>query len=114
MNGTLREIANFVAGLYFQNKEIITVIALGMACGVISQVILPGKGFGIITTILVGIAGCVIGKYFLAKYITFIDNKTMKIVVSGIAGTMVLSSIINALRIGEPKHKDKTKWRNNA
>jgi uncharacterized membrane protein YeaQ/YmgE (transglycosylase-associated protein family) len=113
MNGTLREIANFVAGLYFQNKEIILVIALGMACGVISQVILPGKGFGIIMTILVGIAGCVIGKYFLVKYITFIDSKNMKIIVAGIAGTMVLSSLINLLRIGEPKHKDKTKWRNN-
>lgn len=113
MNSTLREIANFVAGLYFQNKEIIILIALGMACGVISQVILPGKGFGIIMTIVVGIAGCFIGKYFLVKYITFIDNKTMKIIVAGVAGTMVLSSAINVLRIGQPKHKDKTKWRNN-
>ena len=113
MNGTLREIANFVAGLYFQNKDLISLIAMGMACGVISQIILPGKGFGIIVTIVVGIIGCFIGKMFLIKYITFVDNKSMKVMVAGIAGPMVLSSIIHLFRLGEPKHKDKTKWRNN-
>lgn len=109
----MREIANFVAGLYFQNKELIITLALGGVCGLFSQMILPGKGFGIIITIILGIIGCFIGKMYLVKYITFVHSHTGKIIIAGTAGAMALSFIINLFRLGEPKHKDKTKWRNN-
>lgn len=109
----MREIANFVAGLYFQNKELLIVLGLGAVCGLLAQMIAPGKGFGIIVTILIGIAGCYIGKMFIAKYITFVDSPTGKTIVAGTGGAIALSLVINLFRMGEPKHKDKTKWRNN-
>jgi uncharacterized membrane protein YeaQ/YmgE (transglycosylase-associated protein family) len=110
----MKEIVNFVAEQYFAHKELLITLGIGGACGVIAQMIMPGKGLGIVPTIILGVIGCYAGTYFLLEYITFVDNHILKNFIAGIAGSMVLLGILNVLRLAEPKHKDKTKWRNNA
>ncbi len=110
----MKEIVNFVAGQYFQHKELLITLGIGGACGLIAQMIAPGKGLGIVPTIVIGIIGCYAGKFFLVEYITFVDNKMLKEFIAGIGATTVLMVVLNVLRLAEPKHKDKTKWRNNA
>jgi uncharacterized membrane protein YeaQ/YmgE (transglycosylase-associated protein family) len=99
---------------YFAHKALLVTICIGAVAGLFAQMFVPGKGFGIVPTIVIGIIGCYLGNMFISHYLTMIDNKTLKDIVSGTLGAMVLSLVINIFRIGSPKHKDKTKWRNNA
>lgn len=111
---SMYKLADFVAGLYFQNKELLILLGIGGVCGVVAQMFTPGKGFGLGITLLIGIAGFFLGKTFITPFIFFIDDKTIKEIVAGIAASIALSLAINLFRIGMPKHKDKTGWRNNA
>lgn len=110
----IKELVGFIMEQFLAHKELLITLAIGGACGLFGQMILPGKGLGIVPTIIVGIIGCYAGGFFLMKYITFADNKTLKTIIAGTVGSMVILAIINLFKIGEPKHKDKTKWRNNA
>lgn len=109
----LYKVADFVAGLYFQNKEILKLLGIGGVCGLIAQMFTPGKGFGLGLTMIIGIAGFFLGKMFLSPLIFFVDEPFIKQLVAGTAAAIALSLTINLFRIGAPKHKDKTKWRNN-
>lgn len=108
------KLADFVAGLYFQHKDLLILLGIGGVCGVLAQMFTPGKGFGLVVTMLIGIAGFFLGKMFLTQYIFFLDSKTAREIVAGIAAAVIISVVINLFRIGTPKHKDKTAWRNNA
>lgn len=110
----MKEIVGFIMEQYFAHKELLITLAIGGVCGLFAQMILPGKGLGIVPTIVMGIVGCYAGTFFIMKYVTFVDNKTLKTFIAGIAGSIVLLAILNIFRMTEPKHKDKTKWRNNA
>ncbi len=80
-----------------------------MIAGLISQLILPGRGFGMLATIAIGITGSWLGNKFLFKYLTFIEDHLFRKLAAATIGAMVLSIIINLIRGGEDK--DLTHWR---
>jgi len=80
-----------------------------MITGFIAQLILPGRGFGIISTIFIGIAGAWLGNRYLLIHLTFIEDNFFRFMAAAITGAMILSILINLVRGGEDK--DKTGWR---
>jgi len=111
MPGFLNSMVHFIQHFYFAHKAVFFIIFIGMVAGLLSQMILPGRGFGMIATILLGIAGAWIGHKFLMKYITFMTPGIMKEIVSATTGAMILAFLVNLFRGG--KDRDKTAWRHN-
>jgi uncharacterized membrane protein YeaQ/YmgE (transglycosylase-associated protein family) len=107
----VEKFVTFIIETFQHNKHTILVIVLGMVAGLVSQSILPGKGFGLVGTFIIGISGCFLGNHFINEYLTFIDNETLKTVVGGSIGAMGLSTVIGLFRT--VKVKDKTAYRNN-
>ncbi len=108
-------VVTFIIETFQHHKAHIILIAIGMVVGIFSQMILPGRGFGLLATLVIGIAGCYIGDMFLhsyvREYVTFTQNATVHKIIGGTIGAMALSFIINIIRGG--KDKDKTAYRNN-
>ena len=107
----VHKLAEFIMGQLDKHWSIIVFVGIAMIAGLISQMIMPGRGFGLLATIAIGLVGCLIGNYFIVEYISFTDNILIKKIIAGTAGTMLLTFPINLLRPG--KDKDKTKYRNN-
>ena len=107
----LQHIIEFIADQFHEHRQLLLTIGIGAACGLFSQMILPGRGFGLIPTAIIGIAGWYLGGKFIKDYLTMIDNNLLKTLAAGTLGAMALSLPINLLRGG--KDKDKTGWRNN-
>ena len=96
-------------------KPQLTIVAIGMVVGLLVQMILPGKGFGLVGTFLIGIIGCWLGNMFLhefvEEYITFTKSSTVHTVIGGTIGGIIFGFVVNLFRT--EKQKDKTKYRNN-
>ncbi len=103
---------SFIIDQFLAHQALILTIVIGLIAGLLAQMILPGKGFGMLASAGLGIAGCWIGNQFIDQYLTMIDNDTLRRIVSGTIGAIVLATIVNLFRFG--RMKDKTKWRNNA
>ena len=99
----------FIMEQFTEHKMLIIAIGLGILAGIIAQMIVPGKGFGMGATILIGIAGSVLGNKFLMPYMTFINDHLFKRIASAIVGALILMMLINAIRGGGDN--DKTHWR---
>jgi len=107
----LMEFANFLIETFQHNADTVLFIAIGFAAGVFAQMILPGKGFGLGASLALGLLGCLIGNYYLYKYLVFLDSPLLKKIVAGTAGAMILMVPINFVKFH--REKDKTKYRNN-
>ena len=95
---------------FFQDhKMLILAIGLGILAGIIAHMILPGRGFGMDATILIGIAGSFLGNKFLLGYMTFINDHLFRRIAAAIVGALALMLIINLFRRGG--EDDKTHWR---
>jgi uncharacterized membrane protein YeaQ/YmgE (transglycosylase-associated protein family) len=109
-------VVNFIMEQFQLHKAHLIFIIIGLVVGLLSQMILPGRGFGLVVTILIGIAGCYLGNMFIRpyvdEYVTFTKHNTVHAIISGTIGAMALSLVINLIRGG--KDKDKTAYRNNA
>ena len=99
----------FIMDQFEQHKAIIIVIVIGMVAGLVAQLILPGRGFGMLATIAIGIAGSWLGNKFLAQHMTFIEDALFRKLAAAITGAFLLMFIINLVRGGADK--DKTHWR---
>lgn len=93
-------------------KWLLIIVGTGLVAGLIAQMFVPGRGFGLGATIVIGVVGGWLGQKFLSEYIDFAPSKWMNEMLCATAGAIVLSLIINILRPG--KDKDKTGWRNNS
>ena len=111
MKDFLFSMAHTIQHFYFEHKAFIFLCVIGMVAGLLAQMILPGRGFGLIPTILIGIAGAWVGNKYIKSHLTFIDHSMFRGIASATAGAMILIIIINIARGG--KDKDRTKWRHN-
>jgi len=82
-----------------------------MVASLLSQLILPGRGFGMLASIAIGIVGAWLGNMFIRQHLTFISDPLFRTIAGATVGAMVLSVIINLIRGGEDR--DKTGWRHN-
>ena len=104
-------IVHFIQQFYFAHKALLILVAIGMVAGLLAQMILPGRGFGLISTIIIGILGAWLGNKYIKSHISFMTPGLMKEIVSATTGAMVLAFVINIVRGG--KDRDKSNWRHN-
>lgn len=96
----------------FRYQNILVTLFISAVAGVVSQMILPGRGFGMIGSLIIGIFGCVIGNKLLAPYYKYLTQyRLLNHIICATIATMVLMFIINIVRGGQDK--DKTGWRHN-
>lgn len=78
-------------------KDILMSILIGGIAGYLAQVIMPGKGFGLISTIIIGIIGGVVGKILLGKYINISSMPIINEIICALIGSILLIIPINLL-----------------
>jgi uncharacterized membrane protein YeaQ/YmgE (transglycosylase-associated protein family) len=107
----LFSLVQFIQDEFTAHKAVIVLIGIGMIAGLLSQLILPGRGFGMLATIAIGITGSWLGNKFIKQFLTFIEDDLFKTIAAATVGAMILSIVINLVRGGEDR--DKTGWRHN-
>jgi uncharacterized membrane protein YeaQ/YmgE (transglycosylase-associated protein family) len=81
--------------------EIIAAIFIGLIAGFIGRALLPGDdSMGIVPTILVGIAGALVGWVLFAYVLSIGDNDKFDLgsIVGAIIGTMIVLLVLRAVR----------------
>jgi uncharacterized membrane protein YeaQ/YmgE (transglycosylase-associated protein family) len=81
--------------------EIIAAIFIGLIAGFIGRALLPGDdSMGLVATIVVGIAGALLGWVLFAYVLGIGDNDKFDLgsIVGSIIGTMILLLILRAVR----------------
>lgn len=92
----------------FLTKDLLITIVIGFIAGLLAQFITPGRGFGIITTIILGIVGGWLGNKFFT-FINFNLDPLFIQIIRATLGAIILCIVIN-LVLGKDK-KDKTGWK---
>jgi uncharacterized membrane protein YeaQ/YmgE (transglycosylase-associated protein family) len=101
----------YVHGFIVRYQDLLVTLMLGAVAGLIAQMILPGRGFGMISTLIIGIIGCIAGNKLLSPYYKYLTQyRLLNHLICAIAATMVIAFVINIIRGGQDK--DKTAWRN--
>jgi|GEM_PF-1243601 len=88
-------------------------VFIGLAAGLLAQMLLPGRGFGLFPSFLLGMAGAWLGNKFIgdAEFLDFITHPVLRQIASATIGAMALALVVNIFRGG--KDRDKTAWRHN-
>ena len=107
----LQSIVDFIQHFYFGHKNFIFLAIIGFVAGILAQMILPGRGFGILSTIVIGIIGAWLGNRYIANHLMFIDHSLFRSIASATVGSVILITLINLLR--DNRERDKTHWRHN-
>ena len=107
----LQSMVHFIEHFYFDHKSLIFLAIIGLIAGILGQMIVPGRGFGFVATIAIGIVGAWLGNRYFNRHLMFIEHSLFRAIASATAGAIVLIVLINLLRGG--KERDKTHWRHN-
>jgi uncharacterized membrane protein YeaQ/YmgE (transglycosylase-associated protein family) len=81
--------------------EIIAAIFIGLIAGFIGRALLPGDdSMGLVATILVGIAGALVGWVLFAYVLGIGDNDKFDLgsIIGSIIGTMIVLLVLRAVR----------------
>lgn len=103
---------NFQA--FFQNqlhdwKSLIVVLFIGAIAGFLAQLLTPGKGYGTIFTIVIGMLGGWLGSIVFKKYLSLTGNPLLNTIIYATAGAFVITLIFNLI-VGNDE-SDKTGWK---
>lgn len=98
------------------NKGLIITLAIGAISGYIAEFIVPGRGFGFLVTICIGMLGGWLGNMLFKDYLNFTHNALSDQVIRAVAGSMILCIVLNLIlgnRQGKKgKEKDVYDWNN--
>jgi uncharacterized membrane protein YeaQ/YmgE (transglycosylase-associated protein family) len=96
------------AGGFF-TKDLLVTLVIGLIAGLLAQLVTPGRGYGIFTSIALGVLGGWLGN----RFFTFINLNTdipyLNDVLRAALGAVILVIILNLI-VG-PDKKDKTRWK---
>jgi uncharacterized membrane protein YeaQ/YmgE (transglycosylase-associated protein family) len=84
----------------------IVILVIGAVSGFIAQMILPGRGFGFIGTIVIGVVACLLGNKVLEplhKYLT--EQKLINYLICSTISSFVLMFLVNLVRGGRDENK---------
>ena len=102
----------YVHGFVITYQNILVTIIIGAISGLVAQMILPGRGFGMFGTIIIGIISCVIGNKYLHYYHKYLTQyRFLNYIITATICAFVIMLVINIIRGGADK--DKTGWRHN-
>lgn len=102
----------YVHGFIFTYQNLLITIVIGAISGLVAQMILPGRGFGMFATLIIGILSCVVGNKYLKHYHHYLTSiRFLNYVICATVCSIIVMFVINIIRGGEDK--DKTHWRHN-
>lgn len=107
----LFSLVHFIQHQFLIHKALIIFIFIGFAAGLVAQMLLPGRGFGLVATIGIGMAGEWLGNKYLKVHMTMLNGQIYKQIAATLIATMILALVINLFRRG--KDRDKTSWQHN-
>ncbi len=82
---------------FYDHKTLITVLFIGAISGLIAQLITPGRGFGLLATIAIGLAGGWLGHKLFKNYLSFSDSPLVNAIICSTAGALILCILINLI-----------------
>ena len=98
-----------------EHKELIVYLLIGALAAYIAQFLIPGRGYGLLVTILIGIAGGWIGNAVFGKFLHLTHDPLFDQIICTTLGSMILVLAINLI-LGIPKgvknEKDVYDWEN--
>lgn len=93
-----------------ENKALIIILIIGGIAGYIAEFIVPGRGYGLLVTIGIGMAGGWLGNLLLKGIINFnTDIPYFNEIIRAIIGAMVIVIGLNLLLGNNKKNKRKEK-----
>lgn len=100
-------------GFVHDNRALLTTLFIGAVAGLIAQLITPGRGFNLLITILIGIAGGWLGSMLFKNYLSFTDNALINQIICATAGALILCIAINLIfgtRRGDDVDRDRSDY----
>ena len=99
-----------------EHWDLIVTLVIGAVSGYIAEFIVPGRGFGVIITLGIGMAGGWLGNWLFKDYLNFTHNAIADEVIRSVAGAMILCIGLNLIlgnKQGKKgKEKDVYEWEN--
>ena len=92
-------------GFIHDNKGLLVTLFIGAVAGLIAQLITPGRGFNLIITIIIGIAGGWLGGMLFKNYLSFTDSPIINQIICSTAGALILCIGINLI-LGKKRGTD--------
>jgi uncharacterized membrane protein YeaQ/YmgE (transglycosylase-associated protein family) len=90
-------------------RGLIITIVIGGLAGFLAQLLTPGRGYGTIATIILGIVGGWVGKLLFKNYLSFTDSPLINTIICATVGAFILALILNLI-IGD-NNGDRTGYR---
>jgi len=90
-------------------RGLLITLFIGAVAGFLAQVLTPGRGYGTVATIIIGIIGGWIGKVVFKNYLSFTGNALINTIICATAGAFILALVLNLLIGGDDG--DKTGYR---
>ena len=84
-------------GFIHDNQGLLTTLFIGAVAGLIAQFITPGRGFNLLITILIGIAGGWLGGLIFKNYLSFSKSAIINQIICATAGALILCIAINLI-----------------
>ena len=100
-----------IDGFIHNNRGLLITIFIGAVAGLIAQFLTPGKGFGMITTVIIGIVGGWLGSLLFKNYLSFTDSALVNAIICATAGAIILCLLINLVVGTKGKRADRTNYR---
>ncbi len=96
--------------------DIVIILVIGAISGFLAQFIVPGRGFGLLTTIGIGMLGGFLGQLLFKDYLDITKQPVFDEIICATAGSIILCIILNVIlgnRQGKRgKEKDTYDWNN--
>ena len=96
------------AGSFFTRDLLITLV-IGLIAGLLAQVITPGRGYGILVSIILGIIGGWLGDRYFHFVDRISDMPLLNQILRATLGAIILVVILNLI-FGRDR-TDKTRWK---
>ena len=90
-------------------RPLLITLFIGAVAGLLAQLLTPGRGFGMIITIILGIAGGWLGKILFKNYLSFTNSPLINTIICATAGAFILALLVN-LVVGND-NGDRTHYR---
>jgi uncharacterized membrane protein YeaQ/YmgE (transglycosylase-associated protein family) len=78
-------------------RGLLIIILIGGFSGFLAQLLTPGRGYGTIATILLGIVGGWVGKLIFKNYLSFTDSPLINTIICATVGALILVLILNLI-----------------
>ena len=104
-----------LTGFISEHSDIFVAIFIGAIGGYIAEFIVPGRGYGFLVTVAIGIVGGWLGQMFFAFIHVNTDIPYFNPILRSIAGSIIIVAVFNLLTRSpkiKGKEKDVYEWEN--